>query len=117
MPREHKYNADWIVWLQFVIIFLLYFTPGSQSDAIPIYVGQLYLLAVVNLNSSANMVRTAAIVLMIVAVAGVVSAFASTVNMTAVTDIFVASVHLGVMFAVAIVMVVSSMHLINTPGV
>lgn len=113
MPE--KYNAGWIVWLQFVIIFLLFFTPGSQGDAVPIYVGQLYLLAVVSLKRDANMIRTAAVVLMIVAVAGVVSAFASTVNMTAVSDIFVASVHLGVMFAVAIVMVVSSMHLINHP--
>lgn len=109
MPEN--YNADWIVWLQAVIIFLLVITPGPQNDAVPIYVAQLYLLFAVNLRFSVQTIRTAAVVLMIAGVAGTVSAFASLQSMTSIADQFWATMHLAVLFAVAIVIFISSRHL------
>ena len=107
------YNTAWVVWLQLVIVFLLYVTPGDQFDAIPIYVAQGYLLVTVNLEASYNTIRTAASLLMIAAVAGFVSAYATVRSMSSAYDIFRGSVHLAAMLAVAIVMVCSSMHILN----
>lgn len=111
MPKT--YNTAWVAWLQFLIVFFLFFTPGDQHDVVPVYAAQIYLLVTISLNASADMIRTAAIVLMIAAVAGVVSAYATTINLTAVADITLASIHLAVMLAVAIIMVISSMHILQ----
>jgi len=107
------YNTAWVVWLQLVIVFLLYVTPGDQFDAIPIYVAQGYLLVTVNLNASYSTIRTAASLLMIAAVAGFVSAYASVRSMSSVWNITRGSIHLAAMLAVAVVMVCSSMHIWN----
>lgn len=108
-----SYNTAWVVWLQLVIVFILYVTPGDQFDAIPIYVAQGYLLVTVNLKASYNTIRTAAALLMVAAVAGVVSAYASLRGMNAVFDITRGSIHLAAMLAVAVIMVCSSMHIWN----
>lgn len=107
-------DVGWIVWLQSAVLFILYFTPGNQSDAYPVYVSQVFLLFAIQLKAASDVQKTAAYCLILAAGASVVSAYASAVNVTAVYSVFAAGVHLGVMSAVAILLFVSSRHILAT---
>lgn len=109
-----SYNTKWVLWLQAVMLFLLYFTPGDQFDAIPIYVAQAYLIMTSFYRAEdAHASKSAALLLMVAAVAGVISAAAALMNMEAVVDITVGTIHFAVMLAVAVIILCSSAHIIQ----
>ena len=117
-PREMTYNTKWVLFQQVTILFLLYFTPGSQFDAIPIYLAQAYLLAVSLIYTNDEekkkpALESAATLLIVAAAAGVVSALAALNSMNAVYDITIGTIHFAVMVAVAIVLISGSAHIIR----
>ena len=112
------YNTKWVLFQQVTILFLLYFAPGSQFDAIPIYLAQGYLLAVSFIYTNdqqkyAHASNSAATLLIVAAAAGVVSAYAALTGMNAAYDVAIGTIHFAVMVAVAIVLVSGSAHIIK----
>ena len=113
-----SYNAKWVLWQQIVVLFLLYFAPGSQFDCWPIYVAQAYLLLVslmtdLSKDEGRSALENAALVLVVAAVGGVVTALASLTSMTAVYDKTIGTIHLAVLVAAAFVVSVGSAHIIK----
>ena len=115
MPR--KYNVNWVVFLMLAILFVLYFTPGSAYSTIPIYMSQLYLfLTIISGTEDRLQLRSAAALTIMSAIAAVIAAYASRHGVTGFWDVFIANVHFGIIFAVAITMVVSCNHIWSTIG-
>lgn len=115
--HEMPYNTTWVLWQQVVILVLLYLAPGSLFDSVPIFIAQGYLLVVSLLyrddKSKSSMVKSAALLLLLTAGAGLITAIAALQSMTTVYDRGIGTIHLAFISAAAVVIATSSAHIIN----
>lgn len=109
-----KPNAQWVVWLQAVVVFLLLFSPGDLYNAIPVFIAQAYLLIAVLGGGSYWTVRTAVTVAISASVAAVVAAYAVAASTDGTWLQARAYAHVGVMLAAAMLLVGSSVHVLNS---
>lgn len=110
-----KYNVNWLVFLQFAILFVLYFTPGSSYSAIWIYLSQLYLLLTILSRSPDRLqLRSAVALTIMAAISAVIAAYASRQGVTGTWDVIIANLHFGIITAVAVTMLVSCNHIWST---
>ena len=108
-----SFNLVYVVWLQAIILFLLLMTPGDLSGVIPVFLAQIYLLLTISYGADKRQIRTAAVVQIACGIAAFAYAFVVSRDAGSIMGRVFSQLHLGLMLAVAILLLLGSRHVLR----